>query len=56
MIRALPVQRLAARPESDPHRGDAAEGAAEILRQALAGFLPPAAALFTLFDRMETQR
>lgn len=32
------------------------ESAAEILRQALQGFLPPTDALFHLFDRMEMPR
>ena len=34
----------------------AQESAAEILRQALQGFLPPTDALFHLFDRMEMPR
>lgn len=36
--------------------GPRQENAAEILRQALQGFLPPTDALFHLFDRMEMPR
>lgn len=50
MIRALP-QSPPTRNRTDLSQPD---GAAEILRQALAGFMPPSAALFHLFDRMES--
>ena len=62
MIRALtrlpPAQMAQVRafPSLDPRNDDTADSPAEVLRQALSGFLPPSAALFHLFDRMETQR
>ena len=62
MIRALtrlpPAQTTQARAflPHDPRSDDTADSPAEVLRQALSGFLPPSAALFHLFDRMETQR
>ena len=51
MIRALPGLPPAAK--SDQPSPCEADGATELLRQALAGFLPPTAALFHLFDRLE---
>ncbi len=36
--------------------GPLSDSASDVLRQALAGFLPPSQALFHLLDRMETQQ
>lgn len=46
-------------PPTDPRPGAERPGfdsTAEILRQAIQGFLPPTDALFHLFDRMEMPR
>ena len=52
MIHALPQSHSPNTRTDLPH----GEGAADILRQALAGFLPPTTALFHFFDRMETHK